>query len=129
MLVGSVLTPLVTGSGSADPSAIADRLVRAWTRKDARALCAQLHPRFRLEPRLFGADCSIVADSSNVRRVTPPGLEGWSPDGTAIVAVALTSGGETLTMHHVVTPLDGRHLVTGLLFDFEEIATILLRPI
>jgi hypothetical protein len=32
-------------------------------------------------------------------------------------------------MHHVVTPLDGRHVVTGLLFDFDEIAAILLRPI
>jgi len=36
---------------------------------------------------------------------------------------------ETFTLRHVVTPLASGDAVTGLFFDFDEIAALLLRPI
>jgi hypothetical protein len=58
-----------------------------------------------------------------------PEHEGWSADCTAIVALRVSSGAETLTIHHVVTPLGGHYVVSEVLLDLDEIAEMFLRPI
>jgi hypothetical protein len=129
VLIGSLLTPPVVGSGSGDATAIADRLVRAWQQGDAKGLCAEMHPRLRLSQSMFGENCEIARDPATAVRVTSPGLDGWSADGTSIVAVRVGQGSDALTVYHVVTPLASGQAVTGMFFDFDEIAAQFLRPI
>ena len=62
-------------------------------------------------------------------RVTGTALDGWSADGTAIVAVRIDHGDGPVTMHHVVTPLATGYAVTGLFYDLDDIAAHLLRPL
>ena len=73
--------------------------------------------------------CEVASDPSTAERVTSAGLDGWSDDGTSIVAVRIRQDNESFTLHHVVTPLASGYAVTGLFFDFDEIAALLLRPI
>lgn len=130
LLVGAAAVPLRVGTGAADTTSIAEQIVGAWTRRDAAALCA-LYDR-TLSARaaaLFGTSCSVVRGATAVTRVVRPELEGWSADGTAIVAIRVTDGGETLAVHHVVTPGPSGYTVTGIFVDFDEIAELLLRPI
>jgi hypothetical protein len=129
VLIGSLATPLVAGSGTGDPSALADRLVRAWQRGDAGALCAELHPQLRLAPPIFGRACEVADEPGKAERVTGAALDGWSADGTAIVAVRIDQGDGPVTMHHVVTPLATGYVVTGLFYDLDDIAAHLLRPL
>lgn len=129
VLIGSLLTPLVAGAGAGDTTAIGERLVRAWQRGDEKGLCAELHPSLRLSQSMFGEACEVASDPSTAERVAPAGLDGWSDDGTSIVAVRIRQGNESFTLHHVVTPLASGYAVTGLFFDFDEIAALLLRPI
>ena len=129
VLIGSLLTPLLTGSGAGDTTAIGERLVGVWQRGDAKGLCAALHPGLRLSASIFGEKCEVASEPSTAERVTSAGLDGWSADGTSIVAVRIRQGNETFTLHHVVTPLASGYAVTGLFYDFDEIAALLLRPI
>ena len=129
VLIGSLLTPLLTGSGVGDTTAIGERLVGVWQRGDAKGLCAALHPGLRLSASIFGEKCEVASEPSTAERVTSAGLDGWSADGTSIVAVRIRQGNETFTLHHVVTPLASGYAVTGLFYDFDEIAALLLRPI
>ena len=129
VLIGSLVTPLVAGTGPGDPSAIADRLTRAWQRGDGKALCAELHPQLRLNPAMFGTSCTVAEGRATVERVTGSMLDGWSADGTTIVALRVQQGDAPVTLHHVVTPAAGGFAVTGLLFDLDDIAALLLRPI
>lgn len=62
-------------------------------------------------------------------RVTGTALDGWSPDGTAIVAVRIDQGDGPVTMHHVVTPLATSYAVTVLFYDLDDIAAHVLRPL
>lgn len=128
VLIGSLLTPPVAGTGAADTTAIGDRLVRVWQRGDPKGLCAALHPRLRLAESMFGEQCAVARDPSTAERVTLPGLDGRSADGTSIVAVRLRQGNDTVTVHHVITPLASGYAVTGLLFDFDEMVALHLRP-
>jgi len=54
VLIGSLLTPLLTGSGIGDTTAIGERLVGMWQRGDEKGLCAELHPGLRLSASIFG---------------------------------------------------------------------------
>ena len=105
VLIGSLLTPLVAGSGAGDTTATGERLVREWQRGDEKGLCAELHPGLRLSVPIFGEKCEVASEPSTAERVTSAGLDGWSADGTSIVAVRIRQGNETFTLHHVVTPL------------------------
>ena len=129
VLIGSLLTPLLAGSGAGDTTAIGERLVGVWQRGDEKGLCAELHPGLRLSAPIFGEKCGVASDPSTAERVTLAGLDGWSADGTSIVAVRIRQDNESFTLHHVVTPLASGYAVTGLFFDFDEIAALLLRPI
>ena len=129
VLIGSLLTPLVASSGAGDTTAIGERLVREWQRGDEKGLCAELHPGLRLSVPIFGEKCEVASDPSTAERVASAGLDGWSDDGTSIVAVRIRQDNESFTLHHVVTPLASGYAVTGLFFDFDEIAALLLRPI
>jgi hypothetical protein len=129
VLIGSLLTPPATGSGGGDPTAIAERLVRAWQQGDAKGLCAALHPGLRLSQSMFGEKCEVAGSRTTAERVTVPGLDGWSADGTSIVAVRVGTGNNAMTLHHVVTPLTSGYAVTGLFYDFDEVAARFLRPI
>lgn len=129
VLIGSLVTPLVEGTGPDDTSAIADRIVRVWQQGDEKGLCAALHPRLQLSAPMFGENCAVAGDPSTAERVTTAGLDGWAADGTSIVAVRIRQGNDTVTLHHVITPLATGDAVTGLFFDFDEIAALLLRPI
>jgi len=129
VLIVSLVTPLVAGSGPGDPTAVAERLVRVWQQGDEKGLCAMLHPRLRLAESMFGENCAAARDPSTAELVTTDWLDGWSDDGTRIVAVRVKQGDDSFTLHHVVTPLGSSYAVTGLFLDFEEIAALLLRPI
>lgn len=130
LLLGTVLVPLRRGTGGGDTGPIADQLVDALTRKDAAALCALYDPSLVARAaELFGSGCGIVRDATSVKRVALPEHEGWSADGTAIVALEVTADGTTLRLHHVVTPGPNGYRVTGLLFDLDEIVALALRPI
>jgi hypothetical protein len=129
VLIGSLLTPPVTGSGAGDPTAIAEKLVLAWQQGDAKGLCATLHPGLRLSQSMFGEKCEVAGNRSTAERVADAGLDGWSADGTSIVAVRVGQGTTALTLHHVVTPLPSGYAVTGLFYDFDDLAARLLRPI
>jgi len=120
MLIGSLMTPLVPGTGAVDPAATIDRLMRAWERGDSSALCAELHPRLRLTDALFGSKCEVAEGRATVTRVTSPAFEGWSADGTMIVALRIEQGDAAATVHHVVTPVAGGSVVTGLFFDLDD---------
>ncbi|HEX4776406.1 MAG TPA: hypothetical protein VFW74_06520, partial [Acidimicrobiia bacterium] len=132
VLIGSLVTPLVAGTGPGDPSTIAERLTHAWRRGDASALCAELHPRLTLMPAVFGTNCAVAAAGRNATatRVAGAAFEGWAADGTTIVAIRVDQGeGGAVTMHHVVTPTATGHAVTGMLYDLDDIVELLLRPI
>ena len=129
VLVGSLLTPPLVGTGTGDTTAIGERLVGVWQRGDPKGLCAALHPRFQLAESMFGENCAVANDPSTAERVTIPGLDGWSADGTSIVAIRLRQGNDTVTLHHVVTPLASGYAVTGLFFDFDEMVAFQLRPL
>jgi hypothetical protein len=129
VLLGSLVTPLVSGSGAGDTDAIAERLVRLWQQGDEKGLCAALHPSLELSHAMFGEKCSVASDPVTAVRVETPGLAGWSADGTSIVAIRVSQGNDSFTLHHVVTPLASGYSVTGLFLDFDELAALLLRPI
>ena len=130
ILVGASVLPLRAGTGPADTREVAERIVGAWTRQEPAALCALYDPALAAAAAaLFDRDCRMVRGSTNVRRVVVPALEGWSADGTAVVAVSITQSGETLTMHHVVTPGPTGFAITGVYVDFDEQVARLLRPI
>ena len=76
-----------------------------------------------------GHSTPAAGEPSTAERVASAGLDGWSADGTSIVAVRIRRGNETVTLHHVVTPLASGYAVTGPFYDFDEIAALLLRPI
>jgi hypothetical protein len=129
VLIGSLVTPLVAGTGTGDPASIADRLVHVWLQGDEKGPCAALHPRLQLSQSMFGERCGAASDPVTAVRVDAPGTQDWSTDGTRIVTIRVSQGNDAFTLHHVVTPLASGYAVTGLFLDFEELAARLLRPI
>ena len=129
VLIGSLVTPLVAGTGTGDPASIADRLVHVWQQGDEKGPCAALHPRLQLSQSMFGERCGAASDPVTAVRVDAPGPQDWSTDGTRIVTIRVSQGNDAFTLHHVVTPLASGYAVTGLFLDFEELAARLLRPI